>query len=152
MQNGSVPMLMRDSAWTSRRSRGFCGPKFRGCWRRYPVVAAGRHKPIRRYDEDVVGDRASMPVSSLVLGIDPGLSGAISWIEEDGEALVYDIPVIALARGGKRKRDYDIGGIVRILGAVCSEARSPLAVIELVHAMPTNGSIGNFSLGRGTGI
>ena len=80
-----------------------------------------------------------------VLGIDPGLDGALARIGPDGvEASVT--PTIAAGRGGRR--GYDTGGMLALL-----EARPiDLAVIEAVGPRPGQGVASMFSFGRGLGL
>lgn len=76
----------------------------------------------------------------VVIGVDPGLSGALAVVSPDVVS-VHDMPV-----AGKH-----VNG--RILADLFATHRdTAVVVIEDVHAMPTNGSIGSFSLGRSKGL
>lgn len=81
----------------------------------------------------------------VILGIDPGLHGAIAAIDAaSGElAWVEDMPVV----------DGEVSGVL-ILDAVAQHAPDLVArvCIEEVAAFPKNGSIGNFKLGLGYGV
>ncbi len=88
-------------------------------------------------------------------GIDPGLSGACALINPDGSAILYDTPTFEVTGGKRRRREYDIKGMGQIIDDFLAglETGDELRVaLELVHAMPMNGSIGNFNLGRGLGL
>lgn len=87
----------------------------------------------------------------MIVGIDPGLGGALVTLGSNSDTpFFYDTPILKI---GKRK-DYDILEMKRILFSI-----NPLSCVdgchvflEKVHAMPQNGSIGNFRLGYGFGI
>ncbi len=84
---------------------------------------------------------------SLYIGIDPGLSGALSIIFGGGQVEIYDTPV--LSDGTKRK--YDIQSILSLLRTHCIDA-NPHCFIEEVHAMPGQGVTSMFSMGYGLGV
>jgi len=82
----------------------------------------------------------------IVVGIDPGLSGALFFLDPrdpaTGEAA--DLPVYLLTRGGKKKRELDVAGLIRLLAA------RPLthAFVEQVGAMPGQGVASRFAFGK----
>lgn len=82
---------------------------------------------------------------TLVLGVDPGLTGALALVETDGPRLVevLDMPVIRYGRAtvidGARILDWLDG---REIGAI---------VIEDVHSMPKQGVASTFAFGRALG-
>ena len=81
----------------------------------------------------------------LILGIDPGLQGALAWMDAGGTVLqLEDIPVLS---EGKGKKAIDALGITAMLTA----RRPTHAVIEAVHARPTDSKTGAFTFGRNTG-
>jgi crossover junction endodeoxyribonuclease RuvC len=86
----------------------------------------------------------------LVAGIDPGLSGALFFIDPrnpvTGQAI--DIPVHQLVRGGRKKRELDIAGLVGILAS----HRPAHAFVEQVSSMPGQGVSSTFAFGKGYGI
>lgn len=86
---------------------------------------------------------------TAVLGIDPGLSGAISLLT-DTDLFVGDIPTLELRRGGKAKREIDmhaLAGMVRD----CAIHR-PTVWVELVGAMPGQGVSSVFAFGKAFGL
>jgi hypothetical protein len=85
----------------------------------------------------------------IVLGIDPGLSGAISVLEGDS-CLCFDMPVHALSRGGKSKREVDPHGLANLI--VKWASANDHAFVERVGAMPGQGVSSMFALGKGFGI
>ncbi len=86
----------------------------------------------------------------IIVGIDPGLDGAVAIILEDGRVEFYDTPTVLL---GKR-RDYDLPAmaeIVRRLDDLDLCTKEILVGLEKVHAMPKNGSLSAFGMGRSIG-
>ncbi len=93
------------------------------------------------------------------IGVDPGLSGAVAAIDENGNLIsVQDAPTIEVKKGkGKSKRRVYVESAMAALLEALVRAASPgakqnVVAIEHVHAMPKNGSIGNFNLGMGFGL
>src|SRR5258708_45591 len=84
----------------------------------------------------------------IIAGLDPGLSGAVALLDTaDGSVDVFDVPTLALTRGGKNKREVDSHALVRLLGR-----RIGHAFIERVGAMPGQGVSGVFAFGKAYGI
>jgi len=86
-----------------------------------------------------------------VIGIDPGLDGAIAVMDGIGSPVVYDMPTVRLEKsGGGHRRDYELKELWLkiILGPF------DLMVIERLQPMPSDkrGMIGAFSIGRSLGI
>jgi crossover junction endodeoxyribonuclease RuvC len=80
---------------------------------------------------------------SIVIGIDPGKTGAIALVMGDGALVdVFDMPVVGGLVSARLLCDLEYWASVEYV----------TVVIEDVHAMPRNGSIGSFSLGRSKGI
>lgn len=85
----------------------------------------------------------------MIVGIDPGVSGAIAFIGENKEILhIHDMPVSAKTSGKGNQVNavflYDIlAGIDPLLTTV---------VIERVHAMPGQGVSSTFGFGRSLGV
>ena len=87
-----------------------------------------------------------------VLGIDPGLDGAVALLTES-RAQVWDSPVLNVGPGGKVRREHDVAGMVRLLTHALSSVAGPVHVaIESVHAMPGQGVRSMFSMGKGMGV
>lgn len=95
-------------------------------------------------------------MSHVFVGIDPGLSGAVAMIgnlgiagQTDETVTVFDAPVMM---SGKRLV-YDIGTMKAVLSQASAHTGfTAMCAMEKVHAMPKNGSIGNFRLGYGFGL
>ena len=88
----------------------------------------------------------------VVIGIDPGLSGALALVEVRGLVLdVQDMPT--LASGVKARRMIDAIALRDLLAqyAAAFGPRHRLACIEQVSAQPTDGRTGAFGFGRSLG-
>jgi crossover junction endodeoxyribonuclease RuvC len=69
----------------------------------------------------------------IILGIDPGLSGAVATLDTIGcWVTVADIPVFEVRRGGKKRHDIDGRGLCRLIAA----AKPGHAYVEQAQAMP----------------
>ena len=85
----------------------------------------------------------------MIAGIDPGLSGAVCFIDpnQSTSCRVFDLPAHLLVRGCKKKRELDLASLVAML------TRTPIehAFIEAVGAMPGQGVSSTFAFGKGYG-
>ncbi len=81
----------------------------------------------------------------MILGIDPGLSGALAFM--DDELLIYDIPTLQITRNGKNKRQIDIYSLLALMQAYHVKH----CYLENVNAMPGQGVSSMFQMGRGYG-
>ena len=85
-----------------------------------------------------------------IVGVDPGLSGALFFIDparpSTGEAV--DLPIHVLTRGGKKKRELDIAGLIGIL----TSHRLDHVFLEQVGAMPGQGVSSVFAFGKTYGV
>ena len=85
-------------------------------------------------------------MSGVIVGIDPGLSGALVALHPDGTfAWCHDIPVITAGT----KREIDEIELARLV-----DAAGPIdvAVLEKVGVRPGEGTVGAFTFGRGYGL
>jgi len=81
----------------------------------------------------------------MIIGIDPGLTGAIAFIGRDGY-LVEDLPTMANGKGkAKVKRQIDPGELFHMLRTMGDEAEQ--VYIERMASMPGQGVQTMFSLG-----
>lgn len=90
----------------------------------------------------------------LILGADPGFTGAIAFLDPGTMDLqVHDMPVVAETKG---KVSINLMGLGMLL-APSSQHNKPggysrlMAVIEKVHAMPKQGGSSTFRFGEGYG-
>lgn len=92
----------------------------------------------------------SIAAHRVVLGVDPGLSGAFAlYTPASGDLAVFDMPVFILSRGGKAKREGDAVGLARLIDAAGPIAH---AYVEAVGAMPGQGVSSVFAFGRVFGL
>lgn len=85
----------------------------------------------------------------IILGIDPGLNGAIAEYDtETGTVTIHDMPTMEVTRNGKKKREVN----AQLLSQVIAGAYAKKAVVERVGAMPGQGVTSVFSFGRSVGI
>ena len=85
----------------------------------------------------------------IILGIDPGLSGALALYDTSEQTVeVFDMPVLELVRNGKKKGEVSAQALANLLAATTIKA----AFVERVNAMPGQGVTSVFSFGRSTGI
>jgi crossover junction endodeoxyribonuclease RuvC len=86
----------------------------------------------------------------IIAGIDPGLSGAVAFLDATtGTVLdIADMPTLALARGGKSKRELDAHSLARLIG----DRPIGHAFVEAVGAMPGQGVSSVFSFGKSFGV
>jgi crossover junction endodeoxyribonuclease RuvC len=79
----------------------------------------------------------------ISIGIDPGKSGGIAWIEDGEPAQAVKMPAT----------EADIYDKIHTLQAVqfCRDGTLPFAVIEKVHAMPKQGVTSTFTFGKNYG-
>lgn len=85
-----------------------------------------------------------------ILGIDPGVSGAIALFETIGEKLlfVHDLPV-KKPFGGVGKTELDLSAISALIPK--GDGLPAFAVIEGVHSMPGQGVASMFRFGQALG-
>lgn len=95
----------------------------------------------------------------MIIGIDPGLTGAIAVLTPSGQIALFDTPTAKIKQGKTYKTDYlpyEMADIIR-------RFRSSMVFIEKVHAMPmfsTNkegkekrqGATSLFRFGEGYGL
>ena len=81
-----------------------------------------------------------------VIGIDPGLSGAIAILEENKVLSLFDMPV--MAEGKKNKRQLNSAQLVKLLSDYISDKDEVSVVVEQVNAMPGQGVTSMFNFGQ----
>jgi crossover junction endodeoxyribonuclease RuvC len=87
---------------------------------------------------------------SFVIGIDPGISGAIAFFVDGVLDHVIDMPTLKIVSGKTMKSHISAVTLVDILdGWSPNQAH---IVIEKVHAMPGQGVSSMFNFGRSSGI
>ncbi len=84
----------------------------------------------------------------LILGIDPGLSGALALLDQNGKVLaIEDMPTIEIVVNGKKRRSVPPAA----LAAMIKNMAPQRAFLESVGVRPGEGAVGAFSFGRNLG-
>ena len=81
-----------------------------------------------------------------ILGIDPGLSGAIAILENKKVLCILDMPV--MAEGKKNKRQLNSAQLVNIIRENTIDNEEIAVVVEQVNAMPGQGVTSMFNFGQ----
>jgi crossover junction endodeoxyribonuclease RuvC len=82
-----------------------------------------------------------------IIGIDPGLDGAVAIIEPS-EFMVWDTPTLTVKGAKGNRREY---ALVQMADWLRPWAGTSVAFIENVHAMPGQGVRSMFTMGYGVG-
>ena len=81
-----------------------------------------------------------------IIGIDPGLSGAIAVLEDNKVLNIFDIPV--MSEGKKNKRQLNSALLVSLLRENITNNEEVAVVVEQVNAMPGQGVTSMFNFGQ----
>ena len=81
-----------------------------------------------------------------ILGIDPGLSGAIAILEKKKVLNLFDMPV--MAEGKKNKKHLNSAQLVNIIRENSIGEEEIVVVVEQVNAMPGQGVTSMFNFGQ----
>ena len=81
-----------------------------------------------------------------IIGIDPGLSGAIAILEDNKVLSIFDMPV--MAEGKKNKRQLNSAQLVDIIKENIKLNDDIAVVVEQVNAMPGQGVTSMFNFGQ----
>ena len=85
-----------------------------------------------------------------IIGIDPGLSGAIAILENNKVLNIFEIPV--MSEGKKNKRQLNSAQLVRLIKDNILKNEEVSVVVEQVNAMPGQGVTSMFNFGQSFGI
>lgn len=87
---------------------------------------------------------------SIYCGIDPGLTGAIAFLDTEKMILtVHDMPTVVIENSSGAKRQYLLPDK---LADLIDAGNPDLSLIENVHSTPNDGHVGAFTFGKATGI
>jgi crossover junction endodeoxyribonuclease RuvC len=86
----------------------------------------------------------------IIIGIDPGISGAISIIENKKILEVYDTPT--MIEGKKNKRQINGAQVSNIIKERLNDNKEVVVVVENVNAMPGQGVTSMFNFGQSFGV
>tara|TARA_X000001036_G_C20625512_1_gene784939 strand:+ start:718 stop:1212 length:495 start_codon:yes stop_codon:yes gene_type:complete len=81
-----------------------------------------------------------------IIGIDPGLSGAIAILEDSKIKNLFDMPV--MSEGKKNKRQLNSAQLVKLINDNISKDEEVNVVVEQVNAMPGQGVTSMFNFGQ----
>ena len=83
---------------------------------------------------------------SHYIGIDPGLSGGIAYLNEEGIAQVWTMPILTI--GTKKEINIKVlSSWLKVNAYACT-----MVGVETQHAMPKQGVSSMFKIGKGYGI
>lgn len=82
--------------------------------------------------------------NKIIIGIDPGKTGAIAILHDDKLISVEKCPIV----GDSKKNDYDHYEMANIIKRI----PEPIVYIEKVGAMPKQGVTSMFNFGKGYGM
>ncbi len=82
-------------------------------------------------------------------GIDPGLTGALAFLNTDTARLeVFDMPTVKVSTGDSTRTVMQPAKLADLL-----DKKAPdLSLVEKVHSTPNDGHVGAFTFGKATGI
>ena len=86
----------------------------------------------------------------IIFGIDPGISGAISVLENKKVIEVFDMPT--MIDGKKNKRQVNGAQVTNIIKERLDGAKETAVVVEHVNAMPGQGVTSMFNFGQSFGV
>jgi crossover junction endodeoxyribonuclease RuvC len=81
-----------------------------------------------------------------IIGIDPGLSGAIAVLENSKVMNIFDMPV--MSEGKKNKRQLNSAQLVSLIKSNIKTNEEVVVVVEQVNAMPGQGVTSMFNFGQ----
>ena len=81
-----------------------------------------------------------------IIGIDPGLSGAIAFLENNKVLGIFDMPV--MSEGKKNKKQLNSAQLVNIFKENMNNEEETIVVVEQVNAMPGQGVTSMFNFGQ----
>lgn len=88
-----------------------------------------------------------------ILGIDPGLTGALAaFCPISGALVVSDVPTLRLPKGKTTKAYVDLMALARAIDCLIAGEPPPVVWLERVGSMPGQGIASAFDFGRTTGI
>ena len=86
----------------------------------------------------------------LIFGIDPGISGAISVLENKKVIEVFDMPT--MIDGKKNKKQVNGAQVTNIIKERLDDEKEIAVVVEHVNAMPGQGVTSMFNFGQSFGV
>ena len=85
----------------------------------------------------------------LILGVDPGLSGALAFLDPVEQTLeIFDMPLIVKKKAGKKRSDVNMYELARIMDHYADRVKK--AYVEYVASSPQMGVVSATSFARAT--
>ena len=81
-----------------------------------------------------------------IIGIDPGLTGAIAILEDNKVINIFEMPV--MSEGKKNKRQLNSALLVNLIKENINNGEEVVVVVEQVNAMPGQGVTSMFNFGQ----
>ena len=81
-----------------------------------------------------------------IIGIDPGLNGAIAVLQDNKVKEIFDVPV--MPEGKKNKRQLNSAQLEKLLKDIISDNEEIVVIVENVSAMPGQGVTSMFNFGQ----
>ena len=82
----------------------------------------------------------------ILIGIDPGLTGAIAILEGKKVLNIYEMPV--MAEGKKNKKQLNSAQLVALIKEYANNNDDVVVIVEQVNAMPGQGVTSMFNFGQ----
>jgi len=86
----------------------------------------------------------------IIIGIDPGVSGAISIMENKKVVEIFDMPT--MIDGKKNKKQVNGSQVTNIFKGKLNDKKEIVVVVEHVNAMPGQGVTSMFNFGQSVGV
>ena len=86
----------------------------------------------------------------IIIGIDPGVSGAISVLENKKVIDIFEMPT--MIDGKKNKKQVNGSQITNIIKEEINKKKEIIVVVEHVNAMPGQGVTSMFNFGQSFGV
>tara|TARA_B100000579_G_C22112811_1_gene523976 strand:+ start:33 stop:512 length:480 start_codon:yes stop_codon:yes gene_type:complete len=86
----------------------------------------------------------------IIIGVDPGITGAISILENKKVIEVHDTPT--MIDGKKNKRQINGAQVTNIIKEILNKNTEVIVVVEHVNAMPGQGVTSMFNFGQSFGV
>ena len=86
----------------------------------------------------------------IIFGIDPGVSGAISVLENKKVIEIFEMPT--MIDGKKNKKQVNGAQVANIIKERLNENKEAIIVVEHVNAMPGQGVTSMFNFGQSFGV
>ena len=105
---------------------------------------------LSRYISNKDIDLGEKMSDEIIISNDPGISGGISIIYQNGKIEVYKIPVCNIVVNKKNKKVYDIDEIFNLLKKF--KDKNVFYIQEKVGSHPGEGSVSSFGFGKSSGL